>query len=223
LTRVSITTYNRNAMVDSLVDALVGPDVDIHVYDDGSPVPVELDGATVHRYDENAGRDYWFMRVHDLFVDASIDLSWEYMLWAPDDVMPARDDLMTYLPRAFRKLQAADSEAVCLNPIKLRHHPCVQWVPAIIKMQHGHCLTRWMDCCGIVDRRFVESAIPYLRRHLPHYCLNEHLGTQVGRAASFAMFDAGYNIYQVRETLFSHGNHPSVMAPLKNTDLYITP
>jgi hypothetical protein len=215
--RVSITTYNRNEMVTRLVDALAGPGVDIHVYDDGSDNPVVLPRATVHRYDENGGRTWWYTRVGDLFTDACVDESWDYMLWIADDVYPKRDDMLEYLQAEFETLIEHDPKTVCLNPFKMKNHPCAQWTGFEPVLRHGHYQTQWMDCGGFFARRFAHIARQAMRRVAPRYDYpGNNLGTGVGRMISHVSHELGYHLYQVPESLLSHDNHPSRLSPDKD-------
>lgn len=220
--RVGITTYNRNDMVRRLVDALAGPGVDIHVYDDGSDAPVELDNATVHRYDENAGITYWYLRVGDLMTDAAMDESWDYMLWVPDDMGLKRPDLLEYLQSEFERLKAADPLTVCLNPFLLPHHPSAQWTGFEPVLRHGHYQTQWMDCGGFVDRRFVAVARNAMQRHVPRYLYpGNDRGTGVGKIISILLHQLGFHLYQTPETLLSHDDHPSRLSPEKDPTRFI--
>jgi hypothetical protein len=212
-------------MVARLVKSLRRKDVDIYVYDDGSDVPVEIEGATVYRYKENAGKWNYWIRVHDMFRDALKADDWDALLWLPDDVELSWwsdnaiatwefwDDLEYY----WEILRDADPLTVCLNPLALRHHPCEQWVPfePVPVLGHEVYQTQWMDCCGLVDRRFVEVAM--LLANTNPYA--QGISSGVGKRLSIGMDERGFHMYQVADTLLTHGDHESVMHPERKTEL----
>jgi hypothetical protein len=218
--RVGITTYNRPEMLARLVDALDSPYTDIVIYDDGSEPPASSDVATVYRYDENAGKDFWYLRVRDMLEDALDDEDWEYLFWTPDDLEPAFPHVLERMVAKFDLLKRRDENAVCLNPLKLVHHPTAQWVNFDPVRVDGGWQTQWMDCCGLVDRRFCELAVDLLRDFRPSFIRN--LSTGVGKRLSIGMHEAGFTLYQTSETYFLHGDHQSRMTPEGRIDRLVT-
>lgn len=211
-------------MCAALVDELAKEGPDIHVYDDGSDEPFEHEAATVHRYDENGTATWWFLRVTDMLSDAFYDESWKYMLWAPDDIMPVKPNVLGRLRVLMDRLTEKDPEAVCINPITLRFHPVMSWTGFEPIRRHGLWQTQWMDCCGFVDRRFVNAALTLVRQVRPKYKWHGHTkGTGVGKACSIACHSRGHTLYQTKETWFSHGDHPSALAPEIDKSFAVTP
>lgn len=208
--RVTITTYNRHDRLARLLGCLDG-EIDIVIYDDGSEPPVESDVATIYRYEDNSTKEFWYRRVRDMIDDAASDPDWEFLLWLADDLWPVEPDgFVDRLAQEFRRLQDEDPQAVCLNPLTFPEHHPTMGVDG-----DGWWKTGWMDCCAIVDRRFVTTA----RKALKGWAtvLEENRGTGVGPRLGHACGDEGLTMYQFRKTWLHHDGWPSVMTPDKKS------
>jgi hypothetical protein len=188
--------------------------LDTYVYDDGSRPPLgKIANATVYNYEDNAGKLHFWFRVWEMLEDAR-EAEWDRLLWLPDDVELV-PDFWNRLDELW-DVVTLDPLAVCLNPLTLAGHPCIQWVDTdLVKFEAGVHLTQWMDCCGLVTRRFVELAAAMMRKN-PYYRQGNSSG--VGRTLSLGMDQLGYHLYQASETLLIHGDHPSVMHPDLRTE-----
>ena len=208
--RVVIQTHNRNIKLGKLLWSLADSavcDLDIHVYDDASRRPVRAK-ATIHRYEEKHGREGYWSLARDMMRDARQDKKWDLMLWLPDDVVPVKN-FWARLLDAWGRID--DPNKVCLNPLGYDPPRLTCWTGfPRVEAESGIWNTQWMDCCGLVTRKFVQRAARLIKNPNP---LPDGRGSGVGRMISVGLHEEGFNMYQTKRTLLEHLDHPSEMHP----------
>jgi len=182
-----ITTYNRQGACQSVVDALQGQG-DIFVLNDGCDY--DISGARQVKRGFNFGKkDYW-KTVNQLF---GLRRRHKYYIMLPDDWMPVEGmaEKAVYLWE-----NIADDNKICLNLLYPAIKGLTNWTGFPAK-DIGHVYqTQWVDMCFICEERFfnVLGRLPRVRARA---------SSGVGRYISEKLNNLGYNLYQVKEELFT--------------------
>jgi hypothetical protein len=222
-----VTTFNRPEMLRALLDDLHhqgdGIDLRVDVYDDGSSADYgfvqQYQSVTYHRRRFNGGKpEFW--QLMQYVLDRIRSVHADYYINLQDDVR--------LVPQFFRRAMAQfaaiqDQHKICLNlHVDPRRAGRECWTRvAPIERRFGSAQfwqTQWCDLLFIAERRFFEAldfrVQPVSRARwekLPE------LSSGVGEQWSWRLHRAGYHLYQVRDSLVKHGEHPSQLhrSPLK--------
>ncbi len=206
---VTITTYKRPKMLARLLKQIEeqgkGYEVKVKVIDDNDPA---LD---------HCGREGFWQLISDALWFA-LGTNYDYWFHLPDDVTLRPDFFKTGI-ETWDGIRRADPLAVCLNPIKIKGPWQVQWVDfePVLKTAHmGKGWNRmvwrigWNDCCWITDHS-LGIALGWRIHETTTWGPGWSSG--VGRQISQRLYNLGFSMYGVTETLLDHGDHPSVMHP----------
>jgi len=215
--RIAITTYNRPAMLERLVNRLFDEDgykLDVYIYDDGSDEAPSVPGCTVHTYEHGGARGFYRLW-NGIMQDAQEAHDWARLIVLPDDV----DPMSGFLGRSTELYDAIDDKhkvAMGLLTDEERRGKAswTDFVPRVVETSAGKVYhTQWTEHALICGRRFVD-AMPHMYS-LPEraFITNPLRSSGVGAHISRAMDSAGFHIYQAFETLLHHGDHESLMHP----------
>lgn len=208
-TRVIITTYNRPEYCAELVAFLARfPELDIHVYDDGSDVVYPKMGVHVHRM-QHHGRENYRVLVQRILHLATI-AAWDRLVMLPDDVLPAVADPLAEAEQAWVHIRQQDPAAVLTGMLIDRRGHCQQWDSHYPVRVGSAWHTGWNDLCFYAGQEF--------RRALPVRLKERRVGAHVGSGTGslFSRFVRQYgNIWNVGSTLWHHRQGESMMNPME--------
>lgn len=219
---VLITTYRRPEMLQQLFGQMqqAGTKHNIKLF-------ALHDGPDHHRYDvvrawlkENNlnckfvttplhnGKAEYFKMINRLFEFVR-DNAADYYFQLPDDVQIES----SFFDDAIARFSAiGDSKKVCMNLLNdNRSNP--GWVRFERIERDGVWLTQWVDMCYIANRSFF-SYLNYVVQPVPlSWAGDPARSSGVGMQISQRLFRRGHNMYQVKKSMVTHDDHPSVMHP----------
>ena len=224
---VTITTYNRQAMLNRLLDQIreqgEGYDLQVRVYDDGSDHPVEHMPPVELIHHEHGGRELFWEIVSGILMDAQ-ELEYDYWVHLPDDVILRSGFLgSTFFGEAIETwegVKKADPKAVCLSPLKCKRWYHKQWTDFEPKLRTAHLgggvnrlvwQIQWNDLCWIADRGIGE-ALDW-RIDPIDWNTEPHTSSRVPAQISKRLHAAGHTMYGVGQTLLDYPPHVSLMNP----------
>ena len=212
---VVITTCNRPELFAlTLSDTrreLSGHESRIVVVDDCSDEPYgeSADGIIYHRMTVRQGKDgYW--RVVNAGLRAAARHSFDRLLFFPDDVRLKPGAIA----EAVKLWDAIESEKKIalqiLQDDRAGKKSWTNWQPVqVVFGGERFWHSQWIETCFIATPEFLDVILP-----LPHIHRPPYLGSSgVQRHISMKLHRLGYEMYQVVDTLVSHGDHESLMNP----------
>lgn len=228
-----ITTYNRPESLVRLLEQLnesagdfaseygASPWIVVDIRNDGGEdvdIPV-LPNLICNYYKEktnNGKQGYW--RLIDKANKSIEGERFDYFIQAPDDV-EAKKTFFREVARQWSII--SDPRKICLNLLldgsRVGRTNWTDFTPRIKSFGGARFfLTGWNDLCFVSGRRFFEE-LGYGIEPVPasRWRRNPTLSSGVGQQISRRLFEKGLNMYQIRESIVFHGDHPSRM----NTDV----
>lgn len=220
---VWINTYNRNEQLRNLLGQIVenksDHNVKVLIFNDGSDKEYNIDDFKDKlniRYEEtrhHGKKEYWKLCTHAMSIIKHE--SADHYYWIPDDV-DICDDFFNVSIRMWENI--LDRHKICLNLLtdvdRMNKPNWTRKMPEPAKFgTYSFWRTYWMDCCGIMDRKFFESinfSIPEIPKHRWRDAPIRSSG--VGEYISKTLFK-NYSFYQAADSLLTHGHNESVMNP----------
>jgi len=208
-----IITYNRPEKCLQLAKKLTG--CDLSIYDDGSTEDyskvedhiAERVGSEILYYDHGGKEFFWA-----LWNAVIRNSKGEYNIYLPDDVTVSS----TFVEDAvseFNRIKKIDRRAVTLNLLlDKRREGKSCWTRFDPYQTDGLWHTQWVDGCFVADSTF-KKVFGYLEPPPPVRFVDPNMSSGVGEQMSKRLNNAGLNMYQVLETMVSHGDHESKMHP----------
>ncbi len=207
---VIIPTYNRPDMLNDLLKQINEEredyDLTVQVYNDGSDLRYAIPGydfLDYYRFDENAGKRNYWRRVNTAFRRRE---KAHYYIMLADDMRICKN----FFSEAINQYNDIEHpHKICLNLLKDERKE--NWTGFKRKDLGDHYLTQWNDLCFIATEKFF-NIIPGVYSIDPNrWNENPLYGSGVGAQISFRVLTSKHNMYQVKESLVSHGKHKSVM------------
>ena len=210
-------TYKRKRALATLLSNL-SDGVEIHVYNDAAKrewptFTGEQGRETIHHRGFHGGKQRYVEWFIEMLRDTQSDKRWRRLLILPDDVCPVHPESF------FQQLEdrwsgISDRQKVVLNPLRTSRGIIRQWTT--IEPIRAGSLWRvgWNDGCAYGGRRLVDTLAQMKPPDARRYGVQKpNLGSGLGRAISAMLTSQGFNLYQVDETMLTHGMWPSVMNP----------
>lgn len=197
---VIINSYEREQMLNQLLiqlkTQLMEYKYEIHVYLDGCSYDKLLGGVHYH-HEKHHGKDKYYKLVEKSFKNAR---KAKFYLKLDDD-LSLHDNFVENLVSCYESIQ--DKEFVALNLLRDERNVNYGWHPKpyndLVR------LTQWTDLIFMTDRDSFKYFCPGPK---PDFIQSSGVARQLTR-----FFNRRGNIYQVNESLVSHGDHESKMNP----------
>ena len=188
--RFLITTYNRQASCQRLVDSLQGLG-DILVLNDGCNY--KITGCSQRFGQRHNGRIGYWQLVSSLFLQAG---NYDYYIMLPDDFLMCdlQDNVALELLKSIE-----DPKKICLNLFADRIGIAC-WTPIMPVDMGPYYKTGWVDMCFICEKSFFE-AVRSIKAPFFAPSSRTRRGSGVGSHISKELVKKGYNFYQVKESL----------------------
>ncbi|MGF1646132.1 MAG: hypothetical protein ACFCVF_04315 [Kineosporiaceae bacterium] len=222
--RVIITTFRRPDGLAWLLDDLEreGTDrLDVHVYDDGSPVTdlalrrrLDRHGWTLHEADRTHGKAGFWRWWNVILDDLRADPGAEPVLALQDDVRLCE----SFLDRALGLWHDIDDPAKGALHLLLtteRESGRSGWAAQPPTPAGEVTRTGWVDLAAFLASRRLFDAVGWRLDPVPagRWSRSPEASSGVGRQLSIRAGAAGAGMYQVRHSLVVHDDSPSLMNP----------
>lgn len=238
---VSITTHNRTGPLRRLLRQIREQErrsdvaLSILLYDDATEGEAEMERIVKtyfrakdvwFRFEERQGKQGFWRVWNRMLSDLK---SRHFDLWfALQDDFVLDDHFFHKAIKTWRALRRYDADAVALNPLVAKgsegenrwtgHRPKRVRLDAHRSVWHS----QWIDCHLIAEKSFARALEYKIRPIDPaRWAANQKLSSGVGRQMSIRlsrMCCGASNMYQVHESLVSHGGVPSEMNPEARED-----
>ena len=223
LIHVSIKTYNRPHLLPLLLDDLhreaehAGVDLEVHVFNDGSDLeyPNLSHRCSMYTLPHHGKPGFWKL-VNTEFERAARNLDAERFLFLADDERLA-PDFFTRIERVWAGIR--DPKKIALNPVLERERAgMAQWTgfrPRLIDLGHDKVWhTQWVDCATYSEIVYLEE-LNFRVSPISGRRLKRRQSSGVGHQISIRLHNAGWNMYQVAESLAHHDSvtNGSVLHP----------
>jgi len=182
-----ITTYNRREACQRVVDSLQGKG-DIYVLNDGCDY--DIIGANQTKRERHFGKKGYWITVNQLF---NLRGNHKYYIMLPDDWLPV-DNMVEKAIYLWENI--TDDKKTCLNLLYPAIKGLINWTGFPAKDKGLVYQTQWVDMCFICEEMFFSAL-----GRIPRVVTKASSG--VGRHISNKFNDDGYNLYQVKEELFT--------------------
>lgn len=218
---VIITTYNRDVFLKNLLDDILKNKniykILIIVFDDASEISYDLSNYDVEyiKYSNNHGKKkYWKLITDTMQICKEVDS--KYFIYLPDDVRLV-DDFFTKSISLYENI--IDNDKVCLSLLLTQQQiGKPNWTKFNPIEMDSVYKTQWCDLCFISEKKFFNvlgyevNEIPLTRWNNKRTKINrEFLSSGVGENLSRRIYNSGFNMYHVKNSLVTHGDHDSIM------------
>jgi len=214
---IVITTYNReNMLKDLLTDIFTyGKDYNLYVvvFDDSSEKILDLEKFDIKyiRYSKNNGKHFFWKIFQDSFNFIK-NINADYYLYLQDDSR-LKPNFFIDSVKLYNKIE--DNKKICLSTLIYEsHRNVIRWVQVDPILLGEYYLTQWVETFFICKKKFFE-VLEYKMNPIPlsRWAKNKLLSSGVGQQISQRLFDMGFNMYVVYNSLVTHDDHLSVMNP----------
>lgn len=216
---VAIPTFNRHEMIQRLVKKLDREsknfDVTVLVFDDGSTKPVALKTQeinnliathTFHQPYNHGKQNYW--RLANKIFDAMASVNAELNIYLADD-LDLMDGFLSKTYHAWEKI--TDPKKVSLNLLNDGRTQCwtkFERVPVCFEETRFY-KSQWLDMAMAFDKSLLRYRLHEVSKQ--RWVNNELASSGVGAQLSSRLHKSGYAMYQVIDSLATHGDHDSQM------------
>lgn len=194
-----VTTYDRPRSCEKLVLELTKFG-DVYVLDDGSEQEYNLVTSkhTIYYHKQaHLGKELYTETVNNLF--SMPQKPYKYYFMCPDDMFPVED----FTGKAFRIWNGIkDPRKICLTIyLSVSRHGVPCWTNFMPVEFDNYWMTQWTDMCFMCEKRFFEAMgpIPYSETN---WRRRPTMGSGVGALISNRLCKNGWNLYQVKKSLF---------------------
>lgn len=208
-TETAIITYQRPEMFARLVQSIRSYTTDrIVAYFDGctyEPIPIELvQGLATMKIYAHHGKKNWWQLVDAAFKDSWRNKEWDYFYFLHDDLVLA-DDFYERSQEVFESLP----DCVCLNLLADGRAGKSQWIDFEVEDCGLAWKSGWVDMIFMANREFFDR----LEYRIDPILEERPAGVSTGVGRQITQRLKGEGLYQVKETLVHHGDHPSKLHP----------
>ena len=212
---VVITTFNRKESLMRLLS-----DIDKNkgnykiltiVFDDSSTNSLDLTDFDVKyiRYYVNHGKKQYWKLMSDTMQFCEY-INSKYFIYLPDDVTLVDNFFMKSI-ESYENIQ--EDNKICLSLLLIKQQiGNTNWTDFKPIEYDNYYKTQWCDLCFISEKKLF-NILDYKIDEVPlgRWKNNKNLSSGVGRDLSKRLYNLGYNMYHVKNTLVLHGDHDSVM------------
>ena len=196
---IVIFTYNREALLKSLVDSLKGEK--IMIIDDGSDYPIHFNNY--HRYEHQGKEGFWQLWNEALRMCHASPDNW--FLFLQDDVT---DVNLKEIKRITRRMK--DYAFNIMNRGPDRGWTKVPMYP--VNLKGVQCQTvRYVDCIFATNRQTLDKIGWKMNPVSAHRFRNPYISSGVGHQLSQRFAQNGILMYKPIKSLAFHGDHESLM------------
>lgn len=213
---VVITTHNRQEMLKMLLDDIFKNNnykIFVVIFDDASTDNYNLDGYDVKyiKYVKNNGLKNLWKIIDDTFKFCK-NISANYYFFLQDDLRLKKNFFEESI-RIFEKIN--DEKKISLGTLMIdsqRNTP--KWTGVMPIEFEDYYITQWCELVFMCKYNFFNSLEFKMNPISPdRWKDNPHLSSGVGEQISRRLFSLGLNMYHVKETLTTHGDHESKLLP----------
>lgn len=209
---VIITTFNREKMLKMLLDDIFknkGYKILVTIFDDGSSTPYDLSNYDVKyiKYVKNNGLKNVWKVITDTFKYCK-NIKSKYYVYLQDDLR-LKDNFFEESVRIFEKIP--DNKKISLETLLIEsQRNQTKWTNFKPVEYDDYYKSQWVELVFICKYNFFE-VLNYQVNEIPisRWDRNPNLSCGVGDQISNRLLKLDYNMYQVKETLTTHGDHES--------------
>lgn len=216
---VSIMTCNRPKELDNLLKDINqsrgAHQVSVSVFDDYSDDQnevqrVALQRAAMFNTRERYGKERFSEWVSFSYGTLEPLTNYDHYIFLPDDVRLCRN----FFGRAVEAWETIDDpKKITLNLLVDSSRENISCWTGVIPVEVGHIdYTGWVDGCFISTRRYLEE-IHFRVPEKEWDIKNPHLGSGFGYRVSTCLYEKGFKMYRVENSLVKHLAIPSIMNP----------
>lgn len=212
--KVLITTYKRPDLVKRLTDQIAftpehfGGNIDVSLFED-----------------KRGGKPNYQHLINEVFEEIKEQEEYDYYIQLPDDFEIKPD----FFANAVEQFEAiTDPRRICLNLFtdgsRIGKTNWTNFIPEIHYYgENRYYKTQWNDLCYIAKVDFFHALQFKINPIDPsRWKRNPKLSSGVGEQISKRLTNVGYSMYQVTESLCTHGTHESVMNPGQRKETPLT-
>ena len=210
---IIITTFNRELMLKELLDDIFSYKeykILVTIFDDGSNDKYDLSNYDVKyiKYVKNNGLKNVWKIITDTFKYCK-NIDSKYYVYLQDDLR-LKENFFSESVKIFESIP--DENKISLETLIIdsqRNNP--KWTNFIPIEFDEYYKSQWVELIFICKYRFFEvldfKINPISEKRWDN---NPNLSCGVGDQISHRLLTMGYNMYQVKDTLTTHGNHDSM-------------
>jgi len=213
---IVITTYEREDMLKQLLDDIfkyTEYNMFVVVFDDGSEHTYDLSEYDVKyiKYVKNNGLKNLWRVISDTFkFSQKIDA--KYYFYFQDDLR-LKENFFQESIRIFESIP--DDNKISLGTLMIdsqRNTP--KWTGVYPIEYDEYYKTQWCELVFMCEYKFFE-VLDFKLNPIPasRWDKNPNISSGVGQQISLRLFENGFNMYHVINTLTTHGDHESVILP----------
>ena len=210
---VIITTFNREEMLKMLLDDIFknkGYKILVTIFDDGSTTPYDLSDYDVKyiKYVKNNGLKNVWKVITDTFKYCK-NIKSKYYVYLQYDLR-LKDNFFEESVRIFEKIP--DNKKISLETLIIEsQRNQTKWTGFKPVEYEDYYKSQWVELVFICKYDFFEVLDFKINEiHSSRWDKNPNLSCGVGDQISHRLLDLGYTMYQVKNTLTTHGNHDSM-------------
>ena len=196
-----VTTYNRERSCKKLVKELTKYG-DVYLRSDGSMYEINDSWCSKHpvffAHQEHLGKKYYSETVNNLF--SMPQKKYDYYFMIGDDLMPVKD----FTKQAIKTWKGIkDERKICLTTyLEESRIGKACWTGFNPIEYKDFYLTQWTDMIFMCESKFFEvlGKIPYQKLN---WSRRPELSSGVGSHISRHLYKKGWNMYQVKSSLFT--------------------
>lgn len=161
------------------------------------------------RSEEHCGKANYWQLINTAYKFIK-NKEFDYIIHLPDDISLI-PNFIFHSVQLFDNIR--DPFKACLNLLKEIDRKNTGWTNQPEEEGRYTNKTQWVDMCYIADSRML-SALEYKINPIDHaWSADPNRSSGVGKQISQRLFAKRMNMYQVKQSMVSHGNHASVMHP----------
>jgi len=206
---VYITAYNRQGMLDALLEQLT--DFNVTVFDDASePKLVVPKSVQLVRARQNHGKKGYCVWINKLVQMARRGP--KYTMVLPDDVLFIDGGLDRARAIFADLLLDNPNKGICLN--MLRDNRNSNWTKKKNTHYNESCFSSgWVDGLFICNKKFLHNFGSIPSQHPGRWIANPAQSSGAWEYVTRKNYKDGHLFFQVKKSIVVHGDHPSVMHP----------
>ena len=209
---IIITTFNREKMLKMLLDDIFKNNkykLLVTIFDDGSNDYYDLEGYDVKyiKYVKNNGLKNVWKIITDTFKYCK-NIDSEYYIYLQDD-LGLKDTFFEDSVRIFESIN--DEKKISLGTLMIEtQRNTTKWTNFQPIEYDEYYKTQWVEMVFICKKDFFD-VLNYEINPIPssRWDNNPNLSCGVGDQISNRLLNMGYNMYHVKDSLTTHGDHES--------------